>query len=118
MSKNSSNRGNKSLPIISITVVPVTIAFEIDLDFSKDGSTSAATLALLIDISLLLDMILTFRSSYKDDEIKTFVRNEKDIRHNYIQNNFIMDLITALPIELMIYGFAGESEPITALQKI
>ena len=53
-------------------------------------------------INLLLDILLTFRTSYKDLLLKCYIRDCELIKSNYSKSWFFLDLISSLPLEIII----------------
>ena len=55
-----------------------------------------------VDVILIFDMILTFHVAYKN-EYDELVDNYKDIFCNYISGWFIIDIISLLPLDSLIF---------------
>ena len=56
----------------------------------------------IIDISFLIDIFLTFFSSYFDENKLVMVETHRAIAKAYICSWFFFDVISILPLELMI----------------
>lgn len=56
----------------------------------------------IIDISFLIDIFLTFFSSFFDEKNLVMVETHRSIAKAYICSWFIFDVISILPLELMI----------------
>ena len=55
-----------------------------------------------IDLSFFIDLILTFFLVYTDTEKGRIVENHREIAAHYIKTWFFVDLISILPIEVVI----------------
>eukprot|EP01084_Bolivina_argentea_P160056 278752_1 len=81
--------------------VPVTLAFNIDLRINH----FSGIIALTIDILLLIDILITYRTAYFDkwDRLRLII-DECQIAKRYIIGWFFIDLFTSLPFEFMLPG--------------
>lgn len=71
--------------------VPMTIAFEIELNLGQPFGTTA----FLIDMLLLIDVIINFRTAYFDRWDKlTLIISDTAIIKNYFYGWFFFDFIT------------------------
>lgn len=79
--------------------VPVTLAFNVNLDFNH----YSGIIAFCIDILLLIDVIITFRTAYFDkwDRLRLII-DECEIAKRYIMGWFFIDIITSIPFEFML----------------
>ena len=90
------------LLVYTCVEVPFTIAFGVDLRLTGNAAW-AGILALIIDILLLCDVVLNFRTAYFDslDDIK-LVTNPRKIAHRYFYTWFFIDFISSFPFEFLI----------------
>ena len=79
--------------------VPVTLAFNVDLAFDH----YSGYIAFSIDILLLIDILITFRTAYFDkwDRLRLII-DECEIAKKYICGWFFIDLLTSIPFEFML----------------
>lgn len=76
------------------TVVPYQVAFLKTVD-----QTEASDIVnLLVDISFILDLFITFLVPYQKLD-RTYEKNHKKIAYNYFKSTFIIDLFACLPSE-------------------
>eukprot|EP01083_Nonionella_stella_P174702 606425_1 len=91
----------------SIVEIPYSIAFEI-VPLSTDLS---AIIGLIIDICLLFDIILNFRTAYIDqyDRLR-IIHDPKLIAKRYITRWFLIDLVSSLPLLFIIISSNSTSD--------
>eukprot|EP01084_Bolivina_argentea_P255387 429528_1 len=75
---------------------PISLAFEIDLSINN----GFGLIALFVDISLFIDVIINFRTSYFDnlDALKLII-HPKLICRRYLKSWFIIDVTTCIPFQ-------------------
>ena len=56
----------------------------------------------IIDLSFLIDMVLTFFTAYIDSETKRLVTDKKTIATDYFKSWFVIDLISIMPISQIV----------------
>ena len=78
--------------------VPITLSFNINLHLNS----SLGVMALFIDLLLLFDCCINFRTAYFDkyDRLK-LISNQYDITKKYLTSWFLIDLLSSLPYQLM-----------------
>lgn len=67
----------------------------------------------IIDLSFLIDMMLTFFTAYIDSETKSLVTDKKVIAIAYFKSWFFIDLVSILPIHQIVDSVqdnSGESD--------
>ncbi len=89
------------LLIYTCMEVPVTLAFNIDLTLSHFSGVNA----LVIDILLLTDVVITFRTAYFDkwDRLRLVI-DPHQIAKRYLTGWFLIDFLTSVPFEFMLPG--------------
>eukprot|EP01084_Bolivina_argentea_P247496 414056_1 len=89
------------LIIISAIEIPLTLAFDIPLDFT----TPIGVMSFCIDIFLCCDISVTFRTAYYDewDKLRLIV-NPSIIATRYATGWFAFDLITSFPFDFLVNG--------------
>ena len=70
-------------------------------DVRGDNTLLDEILIFLIDVIYIVDLILFFFKGYYDPDMK-IIRNNKKIVIHYLKQDFIMDLIEAIPINFLI----------------
>jgi len=85
--------------VYSCFEVPVTLAFNLELSLHHP----LGILSFSMDCSLLLDIVVTFRTAYynKWDHLN-LVRDPKSIAIQYLKGWFFIDLLTSLPFEFIV----------------
>ncbi|KAH8862598.1 Potassium voltage-gated channel subfamily H member 6 [Schistosoma japonicum] len=76
---------------------------------STTQGTSAllSTVDILVDVMFIIDILINFRTTYvnKNDEV---VSHPKRIAAHYIKGWFIIDLVAAIPFDLLFFRTAGD----------
>lgn len=57
-----------------------------------------------MDISFLIDIILTFFSEFEDEEQCRSVNTHREIALRYLKGWFFFDVFSIIPFELMLKG--------------
>lgn len=79
--------------------IPLTLAFNIELTLND----TAGCLSLSMDILLLTDIVVHFRTAYFDKwDRLNLVRDPRSIARKYICGWFFIDLFTSMPFELAL----------------
>lgn len=62
---------------------------------------------ILVDVMFIIDILINFRTTYvnKNDEV---VSHPKRIAAHYIKGWFIIDLVAAIPFDLLFFRTAGD----------
>ena len=83
--------------------VPYTIAFDID-EFHPDqfGWFLANR---FVDVIFVTDMIITFRTAIQEGE--ELITNQKKIAKKYLQTWFVIDLISSVPFDVLLFLING-----------
>ena len=63
----------------------------------------------VIDFVFIVDIIFTFRTSFQDIESGDEIVNPKEIAINYLHGRFWIDLLAAIPFELVLTMFVDPS---------
>jgi len=84
--------------------VPYTLTFGVILSVHE----ASGLIALAIDIFLLIDLVLNFRTAYVDryDHLH-IITSPKAIAKRYLKSWFFVDLISSLPLEFIMPLFLG-----------
>jgi len=83
-------------------VLYVAIVVPFRLGFNSEETLALRVIGYIIDISFFVDIVLTFFTSYYDDQKFIGVETFKDIARRYIKGWFFFDLICVFPFELFI----------------
>jgi len=67
-----------------------------------DDNTSLTVLEILIDVFFILDMVVTFFSSYIDTIDGEIIYAPKKIANHYLGNGFTIDFISSTPLFLRL----------------
>ena len=84
--------------------VPFTLAFNIKLDLSSN----IGRFGLTVDIFLLIDVVLNFKTALFDRYDSLYlILDKKEIACHYIKGWFFIDLFTSIPFDYMFSNFSG-----------
>lgn len=60
-------------------------------------------IGLVIDLAFFLDIILSFRTTYRHEETNVEIKDPVMIRKNYLRGMFWIDLLSTIPFDLIFY---------------
>lgn len=68
-------------------------------------------LTISVDITFIIDIAINFRTTYvnKNDEV---VSDPSKIALNYFRGWFLIDLVAAIPFDLLIAGSSSETDEV------
>ncbi|CAL8076102.1 unnamed protein product [Calicophoron daubneyi] len=74
---------------------------------SINSSTFLSTVDILVDVMFFVDILINFRTTYvnKNDEV---VSHPRRIATHYIKGWFFIDLVAAIPFDLIFFQSSGE----------
>ncbi|CAK4090377.1 unnamed protein product [Aphanomyces euteiches] len=84
-----------------VVAIPYVLAFTTSDTNPLDDSVSLATSAIF-----LLDIVLNFFTAIADPE-KGLITNRRDIAIRYLRGWFLLDIISAIPIDAIVYLSSG-----------
>mmetsp|Transcript_18219 Transcript_18219/g.23567 ORF Transcript_18219/g.23567 Transcript_18219/m.23567 type:complete len:1047 (-) Transcript_18219:239-3379(-) len=93
------NMANVIVMMYILVDVPIRIVFEIDVYLPHPG----AIVSLLVDFFFFLDIAITFRTAYVDNQ--ELVVDTRKIAIRYLKSWFMLDLITSIPVEPILSAF-------------
>lgn len=87
--------------VFTATVLPFRLAF------SETETIGWKVVYILIDLFFLLDIILTFFTSYtnEDEDGGAEVLDNKKIAVNYLKGWFLFDVLSIFPLEYLLQSF-------------
>jgi len=91
--------------ILNMFILPLDIAF-----FTEHDNNTWLGFHIFSDMLCLLDIVLNFRTGYKDSESSEFELDHKKIAIHYIKTWFALDLISSLPLNYIMMAALGETE--------
>ena len=71
---------------------------------------SLAVINQIIDIIFVIDIVVSFNTSYFDQKASQFSMSRKAIAWNYIKTWFVIDLVAVLPFEFLIKNYVAQTE--------
>ncbi|CAH8632098.1 unnamed protein product [Schistosoma bovis] len=97
--ESSTNNHSESSDILHTTHPSITT--------SSSSPTLLSTVDILVDVMFIIDILINFRTTYvnKNDEV---VSHPKRIAAHYIKGWFIIDLVAAIPFDLLFFRTAGD----------
>ncbi|EQC32372.1 hypothetical protein SDRG_10118 [Saprolegnia diclina VS20] len=81
------------MTIYVVVVTPVQVAFEL-----KDGYTVLDDLQYVVDTLFILEVVITFRTSYVDSATREEINDVKMIQTHYLYGWFLADAASSYPI--------------------
>jgi hypothetical protein len=107
-----------ALIIYSVLIIPLRIGFDVDVPPLSFGDI----FDILVDVMFVTDMIMSFRTAFRDGETDMLVIDPVQIRRNYLQTWFTIDFFSTAPIdrivEAMMAGEEGGGKNIRSLKLI
>lgn len=70
------------------------------LGFDMETSPPEATLEFVMDLFFLVDILVSFRTAYKENGI--LVRDSASVAHHYLQTWFVFDVVASFPLDWII----------------
>ncbi|TFJ95327.1 Potassium voltage-gated channel subfamily H member 6 [Platysternon megacephalum] len=108
------------LVIYTAVFTPYSAAFllneqEQDLRLTCGYSCSPLTVVdLLVDIMFLIDIVINFRTTYVNSN-EEVVSHPGRIAIHYFKGWFLIDMVAAIPFDLLIFGSGSGSEEVTTV---
>eukprot|EP01041_Mallomonas_annulata_P008583 gene8583-17710_t len=86
-----------------------------ELSFNKPSTGVFLIIALIISASFLIDILLSFQTTYLDSK-QLLVTNRKTVSYHYIRRWFFIDLISSFPTDIVAELVMGESSSVAAVR--
>ena len=86
--------------IFILFTVALTLPYQIG--FIEKPGTAWQVFNYLVDVTFLIDMVLTFFTAIQNTENNLYICDKRQIAKAYLSNWFWIDLISILPIEKMV----------------
>jgi hypothetical protein len=86
--------------MILVIYIAITVPFR--LSFNLDDTKSTTIIGRVIDFSFLIDVILTFFTTFYDEKSQQEVTNHRSIAKRYITSWFVLDVLSIFPFELIL----------------
>ena len=103
------------LIIYSVLTIPIVLAF--DPPSARRGGRGVMSLIDHgIDYVFMIDVVLNFFTAVEDTERNRIITDLGEIRRRYICSWFVIDALSAFPLDMVMSGNAGEN--IMAMQMI
>ena len=94
------------LVLFTATYVPVTVAFDLELQMRHhELLVNSRFLELAIDVVFLVDILVNFRTGFIQRGL--FVKHPRLIAMRYLRRAFIIDLAGALPLTFIVSAAEG-----------
>ncbi|CAJ1332920.1 unnamed protein product [Effrenium voratum] len=94
---------------LTCLLVYIALLLPFRLAFFEDNSAAGATYSLIeviIDICFIVDILLTFRTTYCDDDGEE-INDWKKVAFHYLRSWFLVDFVTAIPLDYMLASADG-----------
>ena len=85
-----------------VCVLFVAVTVPIRLGFNMDETTFSRVITPIIDVSFLIDIILTFFTPYFDEMQQQTICNHREIALNYLKTWLIIDILSIFPFEFVL----------------
>lgn len=92
---------------MTLCLLFITLVVPVRLAFDDDDPPAWVIVYAIIDLSFLIDMILTFFTSYTDEIQNIEVFDHKKIVVNYLKGWFIFDALSIIPLDYLIMLAGG-----------
>jgi hypothetical protein len=91
------------LVMLCVIVVSIQIPFQIGFNIESEGFLSLFD--IVVNAIFILDMLLLFRCAYFDSNTELFITTPWRICVNYMRSTFCIDLISSIPIDIILQYF-------------
>ena len=95
-----------ALVIFTAIEIPYFVAFLVPLQGSKwshfDEVTPLLAVNLLVDVIFIADILINFRTTFINPSTDEVVSAPRQIALHYLKTWFVVDFLSAMPIELMV----------------
>ena len=95
-----------ALVISTAVEIPYFAAFLVPLQGSKwshfDEVTPLLAVNLLVDVIFIADILINFRTTFLNPSTDEVVSAPRQIALHYLKSWFVVDFLSAIPIELMV----------------
>ena len=81
-------------------LIPMQIFYKSELHSSLSGE-AVTIIDALVDLFFLIDIIITFRTTYLDSELSMECRDPAKIRSRYLRGQFLLDFISSVPFNAL-----------------
>lgn len=95
------------LASINCFMVPVEIVIPEDEEPTGEGMTISSVANLLIDSIFIIDLLVNFNTTFEED--LEVIYDRKKIARNYLKSRFLIDFISAIPVDVII-SFFGKKD--------
>ncbi|TYZ61562.1 hypothetical protein PybrP1_010121 [[Pythium] brassicae (nom. inval.)] len=95
--------------VIGVAILYSIVVVPLRLGFSYDAVGGWFVLELVIDGFFFVDIFLSFRTAFVNDE-KVLVYNARAIRRKYVRGWFVPDLISTIPFDDIVSLLMGASD--------
>lgn len=89
---------------IVVVLIWVSITLPYQIAFHEETSKKWFVIGLIVDLSFLVDIILTFFSAIHDYKNRTMITDRKQIALKYLKSWLIIDVISITPFDLFFKG--------------
>lgn len=83
-----------------VLYVALVVPFRLSLDL--EDNTGLMVFNIIMDLCFLVDIILTFFTTYYDDKEGRRIKTHKEIAYKYLTAYFLIDVISIFPFEPII----------------
>lgn len=83
----------------------IQIPYGIAFNPNEDSSPLNIVVNLSFDILFMLDIVISFRTSYIDEESGEEIASTKKIASQYLKGRFMVDLVSSLPTDIILLLF-------------
>lgn len=87
-----------------ILVIYVALVVPYRLGFGLDDTEAMRKFGVVMDLSFLIDVILTFFQEFRDDKSHKMANTHKEIAILYLKGWFLLDTLSIFPFEAILSG--------------
>ena len=100
--------------LVLLIFISITVPYRIS--FSDGESKPWFVCFTTIDIFFVVDILLTFNTSFSDEEAKSDIYSRKAIAINYVKGWLIIDVLSVIPFDFFFQG--GEVSSLAKFARI
>ncbi|QDZ20707.1 voltage-gated ion channel protein [Chloropicon primus] len=93
---------------LAVLIIYNAVAVPLRLGFDLDGGLELLIFDLTTDFIFLCDIVLNFRTAIESAGI--VISKPKDIARHYFKTWFVIDIISAFPVDLVLLGFGMDTK--------
>ncbi|KAJ8035142.1 Potassium voltage-gated channel subfamily H member 7 [Holothuria leucospilota] len=82
---------------------------------SESYTNPLVIIDLIVDVMFIVDIFINFRTTFIDDQKGEVVSDPAKIAKHYLKGWFVIDVLAAIPFDLLMFGLATDERTTTAM---